>query len=145
MLRHLKLVRDLTDGAERGGGLRLPSGRRRIEELRHGKLRRRLRRGAGAAQGGIDLVLEDVRRAKHQHAARLDRDLHPGLRVTPYALPFLAHREAPEGRDLHDLAASERVGNLVQYGLDQHRRLVAREPYLLIDGLTELRARYSLP
>src|SRR5579862_177627 len=72
----------------------------------------------------VDLVLERLRRAKHQDAARADRNLLAGLRIAADALPLLAHREAAERRDLDHLAARQRLANFADHRLDEFGGLV---------------------
>src|SRR5579863_2730924 len=97
------------------------------------------------AQRGIDVIFQNVRGAKHENAPRIDRDFLARFRIAADATAFLADREAAEGRYFHHLAARERFRDFVENGLDEFRRLVTRQPNLLIYGLAELSPRNRLP
>src|SRR3954451_3708875 len=89
-------------------------------------------------------MVQRMRGAEDQHPPRADRHLLPGLRVAADPLTLLADRETAERRDLDDLAAFERTGNLGDHRLDEFGRLVAREADFLIDRFGELSASNRL-
>src|ERR1700732_4241538 len=86
-----------------------------------------------------------MRSTEDQNAARIDRHFLAGLGIASHALALAPHRETAEGGDLHHVAAGKRARDLVEHGLHQLRRFVAREANLLVDRLAQLRARYRLP
>src|SRR5207248_10113532 len=101
-----------------------------------GRHLRRTRSQPGAARAAcpgplveaiVDLMLQRMRGAEDENAARADRHFLPGLRIAPDALSLLPHREAAEGRDLDHLAALQRVGNLSDDRLDELGRFVTRQ------------------
>ena len=56
-----------------------------------------------AGQSLVDLILQDMRGAKHEHAPRQDGDLFAGHWVAPDALALLANREAADGLTVSSL------------------------------------------
>src|SRR5262249_47306147 len=91
----------------------------------------------------VDAVLEHVRGAEDQDAARADRNLLSGLRIATDAFSLAAYEEASEGRDLHVLAARQGVPDLLENRLDEPGRFVPRQTHLLIDGLAQLRSSHG--
>ena len=83
----------------------------------------------------VDLVLQRVGGAEHEHTARADRHFRSGLRVAADTLSLLPDREAAEGGDLDHLATLERIANFGNDRLDKLGGFVARQADLLIDGL----------
>src|SRR5438874_10316795 len=141
--------------AERGLFVRRPgaaaplsptSAGRRLRARRSGRRRSsRRHRACGGPRGGlaeavVDLMLQRMRGAEHQHPTRADRHFLAGLRVAADPLTLLAHGETAERGDLDHLAALERTGNLGDHRFDEFGRLVAREANLLIDRFGELSA-----
>src|SRR5258708_15778383 len=119
--------------------------RRHLRRARSNRGAARAARSRPLVEAVVDLMLQRVRGAEHENAARADRYFLPGLRVTPDPLSLLPHRETAEGGDLDHLAALERVGNLGDHRLDELCRLVARQTDFLIDRLGELSAGNRVP
>src|SRR5579863_3974265 len=86
-----------------------------------------------------------MRRAEHQNAPGIDRHFLTGLWIAADPAAFLAYGETAERGYLHHLATRESFGDLIEDGLNELSRLVARQPDLLIYGLAELSPRYRLP
>jgi hypothetical protein len=74
----------------------------------------------------VDLILQGVRGAEDENAARADRDFLGGFRIAADALSLLPDRKAPERGDLDHLSALERTGNLGDHRFNEFGRLVAR-------------------
>src|SRR5690349_15209240 len=83
-------------------------------------------------------MLQRMRCAEDEDAARADWDFLPGLWIATDALPFPADGKAAERRDLDHLATLQRMGNLSDHRFDKFRRLIARESDLLINRLGKL-------
>src|SRR5882724_640206 len=92
----------------------------------------------------VDALLEDCRRLEHHHAPRRDRHFLAGLRVSPNALPLLAHDERAERRQFHGFAPLEAIRDFLQYHFYESRRLGSRQPDFLVHGLAEVRPRHRL-
>src|SRR5262245_2826917 len=91
---------------------------------------------------GVDALLEDGGWLEHHHPTRGDRYLFSGLRVATNPFPLLAHHERSERRQLHCLAPLEAVGDLLENQFHEGGRFGARQTYLLVDRLAQVRARY---
>ena len=90
----------------------------------------------GGRQAMVYLVLQRVRRAEHQDAARADRHLLAGLRIAADPLSLLPDREAAERRNLDHLAARRARPEISAItNFDQFGQFVARQADLLIDRL----------
>src|SRR5215472_5685423 len=72
---------------------------------------------------GVNPVLQHVRSSKNEDPARIYRHFLARLRVAADALPLVADEETAERGNLHVLAARQRIGDLLQHGLDQVGRL----------------------
>src|SRR3954462_7714624 len=87
----------------------------------------------------VDALLENRRRLEHHHPARRNRYFLAGLGVTPDPLALLAHHERTERRQFPRLATLEAVGDFLQNQLDERGRFGARQSYLLVDCLAQIR------
>ena len=83
--------------------------------------------------GVVDMGLQHLTRAKHQHAARQDRHFNAGLGVSADAAAFLANGEGAEATDLDRFAGFERGTHAIQHRLEQLGRLIARQADLHVD------------
>src|SRR5689334_5572332 len=92
----------------------------------------------------VDALLENGRWLEHHHAPRRDWNFLAGLRITSDTLTFFTHHERAEGREFDRLAALQTVGDLLENQLDKRRRFRARQSYLLVDRLTQVRSCYCL-
>src|SRR5215510_12370443 len=100
--------------------------------------------GARTAVGIIDTLLQDRGWLEDHHAARRDRHFLAGLGISPDALAFLAHHEGTEGRQLHRIASFKAIGDLLQHHFHKCGRFRAGKPYLLVDGLAQIRPCHCL-
>src|SRR5262245_12558723 len=78
------------------------------------------RRFAGISRlaSGVNPVLQHMRSPKNEHPPRIYRHFLTRLRVASDALTLVADEKAAERGDLDILATRQRVGDLLQYGLD---------------------------
>src|SRR6266852_8823219 len=95
---------------------------------------------AAAGVNVVDALLEDRGRLEHHHPARRDRYFLAGLGIAPDPLALLAYHEGTEGRELHCFATFEAIGDLLEHQFDERCRFRARQPYLLVDRLAQVRA-----
>src|SRR5262249_13475921 len=102
---------------------------------------RRLFRRIAPDQAGIDALLHDVARPKHQHASRRDGHFLTGLGIAADPLALLADAEGAEGGELDGLARCQAARNLAQDPLDQFLRLIARQSDFLDHRLCEICTR----
>src|SRR5437763_1647157 len=123
----------------------LTSGARRPGRARPGRSAARAARCRAVSEPMVDLMLQRVGGAEHEHAARADRHFRASLRVAADTLSFLPDREAAEGRDLDHLAAFERIAYFGNNRLDKLGGFIARQTDLLIDGLGQLSTGDCVP
>src|SRR5438067_1589181 len=80
----------------------------------------------GLCQTLVDLILQRVRGAEDEDAARADRHFLAGFGIAADAPSLLPDRKAPERGNLDHFSALERAGNLGDHRFDELGRLVAR-------------------
>src|SRR5215472_2046969 len=86
----------------------------------------------------VDSLLEDRGRLEHHDSARRDRYLLAGLGISPDPLPLFAYHKGAEGGQLHGLSPFQAIGDFLQHQLNERSRFGARQPYLLVDRLTQI-------
>src|SRR6267143_4028444 len=114
---------------------RAPSTRRRVSRRRAGGAALRAMRSGSGAVRGIQRVLQHLRRAERQHAARADLDLLACLGIAAHARALLADDEVAEAGELDLLPLLERVLDGVEHHLDDLGALLLGEPDLLAHAL----------
>src|SRR5579862_3253209 len=92
-------------------------------------------------QRAVDPGLHHLRGAKADHAARLDRGRFARLGIAALAGALGADLEHAEAGQLDRLAALERLGDQIEGPLDQTGAVLAGQSDLVMDRLTEVRAR----
>src|SRR5262249_25647167 len=81
---------------------------------------------------GIEDILQHLARLEGEYATRADRDRFACLRVATDAALLLAHHEITEARNLHAIAAGERLLHGLEYCLDDLSRLLLGKPANLL-------------
>src|SRR5256885_1009129 len=96
------------------------------------------RRASTRPVGGVERVLQHLRGAERQHAARADLDLRTRLRVAADARLLLADDEVAEAGQLDLLGALERVLDGVEHHLHDLGALLLGEPGFLAHALDDV-------
>ncbi|MNL45170.1 hypothetical protein D3C87_1677930 [compost metagenome] len=89
-------------------------------------------------------MLQDIGSLEGHDPTRRNRHFLAGLRVTSDTLVFRADLEGREGGKLYDLAANDRVADLINYCLYELRRLSPGEPNLAKYRFRQVCTRHCL-